>query len=275
MGRQLILSGADFSAGGLSLNWRPSMLGANLAAWLKADAGVTSSAGAVSQLLGQSTNAYALVQTTSAEQPALTANEQNNLPGIASSSATAQVLATAPAAVQFEYNKPFSLLLAFKRVGASPYNGNNSWEAIMSCMDPAAAFRGWFVGGSKPSGGTFTFALSYNGAQAYAINVHGATVLAAGHPYIATVTYDGSGHAAGVSITLNGAAETMTTVNDTLGTNTAVSSGQRLAILGGSNAIAGFQSIDSFLEGVVVNRVLSAQEIAYAQEYLKGRWAAY
>lgn len=278
MGRQLILSGADFSAANISLNWRPTLLGSSLAAWLKADAGVTSASGAVSQLSDQSTNAYALTQATSANQPTLSANVQNGLPGIASGTSAPQYLATtvAPSAVKFEHNAPFSVALAFKRVGISPFNGGDSWEAIINCLDPSNTYRGWFIGGSKPENETITFGLSSNGASgSESILVHGSTTLVAGKPYIAVVTYDGSGAAAGVKITLNGAAETLTVASDTLASNTTVGATQQLAILGAPGGIAGFQSIDEFLEGIVVNRVLTAQEITYANQYLDSRWAAY
>lgn len=278
MGKQIILSGANFSAANLSLNWLPTQLGANLAAWFKADKGVTSASGAVSQIVGQSPNALTLTQSVSANQPTLTANAQNGLPGIASSSTTAQVLASAvaPSAVQFDYNKPFSVALVFKRVGSSPFNGGSgSWESIIGCLDPATSYRGWFLGGSKPEGSTVTFGLSNNGPSgSNAIVVHGPTALVTGQTYIVIVTYDGSAKAAGVNMYVQNVAQTLATANDTL-TATTISANQQLSLLGAPNEIGGFQSIDQFLEAFVVNRVLTSSEVTFASEYLDSRWAAY
>jgi len=62
-------------------NSNPGMLTQGLAVWLKADAGVTSSSGSVSQWIDQ-VNGNALIQSTAANQPQYVAADQNGIPGI-------------------------------------------------------------------------------------------------------------------------------------------------------------------------------------------------
>jgi hypothetical protein len=264
---------------GPTLAWRPTALGAGLNLWLKANSGLTlSSAGRASALLDQSSNAYTLGQTASGSQLLYTASAQNGLPGLSNDTygTTLRDLKSAAylPAVGYEYNQPFSISFAFV-YGGGVRNSYNYLFGHYETATGAAGYRGIIVSIGSSSGVANTIGIRLQNTTAAAIQVSGSTVLVAGKCYCCTITYDGSGLAAGLKLYVNGiVAETKTVQKDLLASGTIVSTTATTLFVIGGDVLAD-STPDTFLECFYSNAVYSAANLAGSMQYLDYEYAAY
>ena len=220
-----------------------------------------------------------------------TANAQNGLPGLHNDTGFGQsrYLQTVsnPFSSAFTHLTPFSVAIAFRREII-----NNLTEALIHQMvnHNAYYYQGWgiflnfFYGLGAASlwiGNTFA------GVSASQILVRGSTVLTNGTGYVLIVNYDGSGTAAGVSMYLNGVAETMTVVGDSLVTGTIPdTTGFTASVTGGTVATTAPLSIgdswnggsansDYFFEWILLDRQMTSLEATNCSSYLNSKWALY
>jgi hypothetical protein len=129
--------------------------------------------------------------------------------------------------LQNEYTQPFTAIAAVCRFAAAGGGHNGVSGIIFTNVTAGTPFPGhefWIDGNGKLT------TRIINNASTALIDVNGSTFLADGKWHVVAMIYDGSGRAAGVNLHLDGVAETMTTVADTLGGQSIVSAGQNYMI---------------------------------------------
>jgi hypothetical protein len=194
----------------------------------------------------------------------------NGLPALsAPHSAPAQAYyVTSSAAIPalgFTLTQPFSIFLVIKRQATT---GTQKADEFLIGNNNSAAFSGW----SLMVGSAFTNTLHFDfvGTTGTSLHAHGSTALVTGTAYGITVTYDGSGSAAGIQIYVNGVAETMTVI-----TNTATGATTNLPlVIGGGAANANFYDADFVCEAAIANAKLTSTQIGYLNTYAVQKWAA-
>ena len=129
--------------------------------------------------------------------------------------------------LQYEYTQPWTVIVAFLLLNTAG-GGHNGVSGILftnvTAGTPFPGYEFWIDGN-----GNLTVRIISNTNTAL-IDVHGGTNVADGKWHVGVATNNGSGLASGVQIYLDGVAETMTAVADTLGGNSIVSAGQNYLI---------------------------------------------
>lgn len=226
------------------------------------------------------TGVPSLVQATTTLTPNLVPASQNGLPVLAASKwvvNSVQPFLQAPSAAQnwaFQPNQPFTVAMAFKKNPSSTGGDQSFVNPLVSNLDfNMGSLQGWFLGLKNFVPG-FEIVFSLNGGSSFAttncINVHGSTALIGGANYTAIASYDGSGHAAGVTLLVNGQGQTNTVVDDAL--PAAITYTNTKPTLWTSAVASAGQNADTFFEAIVVNRQLSVIETTSLNSYLRSKW---
>jgi hypothetical protein len=263
MSRAIKLAGVTFTLPGLPSLWDFSFLAPNVVAWFAADQQLTvNGSQQVTNWGDLSGTGNTLGNPTPASSLILQPNALNNLPAVknpAPGNAAAWVLTTGNGiGTAFGLTTPFSVAgLVTKFAGGT---GSN----IINNSTSTGAYTGWRVADGSSGGGFLTFGIACASGLFIA---HGSTAFVIGSNYKFIVTYDGSGSAAGVQMYINGGTETMTILNNN-GTG-AVAPGPLLI---GSPAQPNLYTGDAFYEFAVINRVLTAAEIASTNAYFLQKW---
>lgn len=264
------------STSGLAIITPPtpiSKFGANLVGWWKADAGLTSLGTPlrVSALADQSASGANLLQATVANQLLYVASAKNSLPGFYNDGTigTTQrnLVGAHSAALSFDYNMPFSVAVTFI-CGST----RAAFEWLLGQMLPSGAFTGWHVDtGTRVTQAQpgLSLCTTFNSAELFVVENVGALV--AGTTYSYVLTYDGSSTAAGIKIYRNGAASTTLTAKNALPASTTIVSASNVPFTMGINGTTG--TGHTFLEGYIVNRVITAAEAAVMDQYSNLRYA--
>lgn len=256
------------------LNWLPTQLGSSLVAWFDAAKNITLNGSQVSQWTDRTANAIAVLQATSAQQPNLIASAQNTLPGVQNSLNTSAPMQLSSAAVvaacAFDRGTPFAVAVAMKRGTTTAHSD------IVAHVDTLE--RGWVCGdgtsavcNTGTNNGAIALAMYNSGSALFA--AHGSTVLAAGSSYIAMIQYDGSGAPAGISAVVNKNTETMTVGANTPGSGNFQTAGGRLVMFSANPASATYNSLDTIMEILIVNRLLTSGEQTLVDSYLNNKYA--
>lgn len=114
-------------------------------------------------------------------------------------------------ALQFNWNSPFSVSMWFTFTAGTE-------QALISNLDTASGFKGWEVSHSNRLGIDSIELFLINSYPTAAIHIFALSNLPAASFNYITVTYDGSGAAAGVTLYQAGVPVTSSTLFDTLGT---------------------------------------------------------
>jgi hypothetical protein len=273
----------QFTRSGLPVvSFDPTVLGSAVVGWYKSDAGVTTSSGLITRIADQSASAVAFTGASGSEMT-LTANAKNGLPRIDNTQASGgaqqytYAQGTMVTTVDFNYNQPFSVVLAFRQNASLYPTGTNAMFGRQTANAANPANRGWAI--QNPQNTNYLnpgLALTPNATSGIMTQLP--TPLVVGSDYILQATYNGGGVAAGVTLRINGVAVTPTISLDTLASQQ-TSSGPSYGVEYGFNFQGSFQnynsSQNSFYEAVVVNRVLTTQEQANLDAYLNHRFAIF
>lgn len=271
--------------------WRPNQnLGTALAAWFAADqsltfsgtsttvTGLTSIDGLGTALSNVLNAANTIYNNKGGGTITQVPNAQNGLPMLQNLSSSVANLQTTARMTTTEFvTGAFSVSFVF-----TPVTGE-TFPATLLGNGSSQSGAWWIETGSYGAFATTGFALRLLGSGQIAFYPTGYTVTPS-KPIIVTITTDGTGTAAGVTITINGVAYT---AGSTLGpvtyplALTAANAGFYLLAAPyapGANASSGqflTASKAQLGEVAVVNRVMTATEIAAMQRYLNRRWAIY
>ncbi|WP_446744306.1 hypothetical protein [Silvibacterium acidisoli] len=252
----------------------PMRLNANLVAWYAADQSVVQSGGSVSSLTDLSGNGITLTKSASAVAPiAYVANGQNGLPYIQNqqannTSATATWLESAAdiAALKWDYTQPFTAAFA---VEVMNFATDASPHLLMGFNEPSHSV-GWNF--FTEYGSSFQYTVTEtNGSATSSVNSSLGTRTASSACSL-IFTYDGSGNTSGSKLYVNGALFATGTSGALNGSGqTQLLTGQKLHLLGG--LLATENCPDKFFEGFLANRVLTATEAGYLDQYFNNKWA--
>lgn len=162
--------------------------------------------------------------------------------------------------LQYEYTQPWTVIVAFCCLNAAG-GGHNGVSGILftnvTAGTPFPGYEFWIDGN-----GNLTVRIISN-ANTNLIDVHGGTNVADGRWHLGAATNNGSGLASGVQIYLDGVAETLTTVADTLGGNSIVSAGQNYLIGNQQN------QLNFAMEGAIglFRQFNAVKPLSYIQQY--------
>lgn len=243
-----------------------TLFGASTVLWLKADVGVTQNGGTVSQWQDQSATGLVLNNARATTTSTYGAATMGNKPGItfatgAAANSTGDSL-TCPtadtAALQFSQSSPFAVALAIKCDTPTSQTFGNIFG-----FKQLGAPIGWYV---SLDGGQIGIAIGTNSGGNDFYLVQASAALTVGQSYIIVINYaGGSAGVSGVTIYQDGAAVATTTVLSAAGN----------AVATPQYAEVGGQSNDTVGEIVVINRALSAAEVANLSAYMDARYKAY
>lgn len=265
MPRAFKLAGVVFTQSGLPTLFDPSFFGSNLVGWWDASQGLTVNASnQVTNVADYSSGGNALGNATPANSLISTPAAQNGLTMMNAPSLGLYNVQTAAAvsALNFQLNTPFTVFVVLKRLATiRPHE-------LVVANNNSSGFSGWMI----KNGTTYANKIAlYMAAASGSINVNGSTTLINGNAYNITMTYDGSGHAAGVQFYINGVAETMTINTDTA---TGAMANLPLCVAGTPSTQTNFECQDYIGEVAVINNKISTANIANLQTYALAKWAA-
>lgn len=270
------LANALFPSSFPNLLWTPIKLGTSLRAWFDPAVGLSQSGNRVSQFVDRSPAGLTLSQATSGNQPLYLPTAQNGRPGVQNDGGSVSVLrylagALADGVTNFSKTTPFSFAIALK-VGSiagnfakTPFGNLYNAQGWALDTSPLTSFGG---------ANQFKFILLSNGVSAGLSVSATTTPRVAGNTVVIVVTYDGSATPAGMSMTINGVAQTLATGVNTLGSGSINNANQTL-FMGVPGAYGSLFSDDTVLEAVVSSGVLSSTDIANLSNYFNQKYAIY
>jgi hypothetical protein len=245
-------SQADFYAPFMATN--PPVPQVGLVTWLRADAGVTSSGGNVSQWTDQSPFGNNAVQASGGNQPTLTSNAINGEPALTFNGSSSYL--SIPDNPTLRPSAMTVIAVAssagtgggYTHILGKPYYSSSSWNAPYSSYELSINSTGvpFFNCSVAGTGG-------YDGAG---------TVVNLNQPYLLAGMYDGTN----VSFWQNGGTPATTSISGTLDNGDSTT----------KNLVIGQASVNSpreyfngqIAEVLIYNRVLSAAELQQAETYL-------
>lgn len=258
-----------------------SSLAANCLAWFEARYGV-SYGGTVASWADQFTgNTEKLIPQAARSAPSFNLVAQHGLAGVINTNTAAGSLAASqslisnalPASLAFEYTQPFTIAIAFK---TGPSFG--TFGVIFSLT---AGTTGIWVGAggtsapaSSGGGGKMSFGV-VGQVNTHAAFIGGSTTLLVNTNYIAILSYDGSGTAGGMTITLNAVAETPAIGQNTLGTTTIVNASRQISVFDLNNGtLTTSESFGATVYGwFIFNKVTTSGDNTNIDAYLNGAYA--
>ncbi|SDE83508.1 hypothetical protein [Terriglobus roseus] len=203
------LANASFPLNFPTVQWTPTQLGSSVLAWFDPAIGITQTSDRVTQLNDRSINGLNLTQTGSGAQPLLIESAVNGRPGIQCDSISDPSRGiwgpTTDGKTNFSTTTPFSFGIVLKKVS----NTTNNGKSCFGNFDGAGS--GWCIETSQNGGGKLNFML-INSAWTHALVVTSTTTpLVVGGTYVIVVTYDGSATPGGITVTINGVSQTLST----------------------------------------------------------------
>jgi hypothetical protein len=255
-GASIVIAGANFSGKGLPgflpLNSPPVLFGGRLASWFDPTSNLVTSGGG-SSWTDKANHGVMLAGTLPL---ILNANgvysAVRQAPG-----ASLQDVAGMPSFLNFDTNQAFTVSMVYTLLAYQDASQGYAFYHINS------AEIGWSVNVGRQVSLTLRSATGLAAAR-------GGTTLTVGTPYIVQVSYDGSGTAGGIRISINGVAETMTVTSDTLaGSSIAITSGVADAGLFIANSLTAYGQASEIL--VVTSA--SSGDVSSGFDYLNGRYA--
>jgi hypothetical protein len=230
-------------------------LGAAVKLWLRADTNVVASTGVATQITDKSATAAVLSGSV-----ALVPSVFGSFPALQSSGTNLNSAADV-AAMEWDFTQPFSVMLAMKRTAAPA----NPYGFVIGHWADGGNYPGWWASLSdKPK-----LQLTNQISGPYCAYTGPASLGSSG-AHTVVMTYDGSGHPAGIRIYVDGVQQSGGFAEDFLAGDSIVASGQKVNFFGSNS---GSYCNDQIAEIVVANLEFTSAQAAAADAYLNGQYA--
>jgi hypothetical protein len=261
MARALKLTGVTFTLPNLPNLFDFSFLAPNVVGWWSAEQQMTvNGSNQVTNWVDLTGNGNNLSNATPASSLVLIPGALNGLPGAKQLDATHGywVAAAGNPAFSFTPSTPFAMAIVFVK---GPPGGQ--FEVTFGNGVITASFVGWHLTcGTNP--GPFQM---YMQSSVGLMTAKSTTIPQPGSAYAVLVTYDGSGHNTGIQIYVNGVAETMTPISDTV---TGVMTQGPFCM--GTSGVSNVAAINTFCEVAVLNIKPNATQINQIFTYFLQKW---
>jgi len=276
VGALFTIAGANFAGTGLRIDnavGPPAFFGLACDLWEDFSTNATVASGLLTSITERSTNAAVLTGSIP-----YTPDAVGSLGGVSNNygaSPASGFLSTAAGAKSvYDWNKPFSVSLAFIYGGCASGAGQS---IVVGAFAPSSEVGcGWaLMPGANAAAfgaGKINILMDSFAGEPSGILVHGTLALTVGTLYRVHMTYDGSGTAAGLNLYINGAQDTLVVYSSPALTSTWISSSSPQGF-GNFSATAADSMYGTLLEVFTVSRVYTSSDLTTADGWLSARYS--